>query len=108
MSAAEPIPELLTEAQAAKRLSLKSKDALRRERYAGRIAFVRVRGTIRYTPDQLAEYIRCQTVPAKSATTGSASAPTARSGVGRGSTLPPDRRDGLALAQEILRKRRAG
>lgn len=50
------VPALLTEAEAAQALSLCTR-TLRKERQAGRLRYVKVGRTIRYSPDDLAAFI---------------------------------------------------
>lgn len=49
-------PELLTEAEAAARLRVCTK-TLRKERKAGRLTFILIRGAIRYSPEDIADFI---------------------------------------------------
>lgn len=94
------LPKLLTEREAAEMLGV-SIDTVRRERKRRRIGHAVIGGRVRYTQDHLAKYIETWSVSAcpadepttlaRSATTGSPSAPTAPSGVEHGSTRRPDR-----------------
>src|SRR5690349_7480501 len=100
MAEVVPLPQLLTERQAAAKYGV-STDTLRRERRRGRIGFTKVGGRVRYTDQHLSDYLKanevapCQesesTSSARSGNGGSAGARTAPSGASPGSTLPPDR-----------------
>ncbi|MBU8539495.1 helix-turn-helix domain-containing protein [Roseomonas tokyonensis] len=100
MKIAVPLPELLTEAEAAKRLGV-SAATMQRERKRRRIRHVIIGGRPRYTADHLAEYLTAQEVapcreadtstPARSPAIGLASGRTAGSGAGPGTILTLDR-----------------
>ena len=94
-----------TEAEAARKLNI-SKATLARERLAGRIHPVRIgQRVIRYTDDILTEYIeQCRNTPARSATTGSASAAGRTTGAAPGMTPPVDRQGAKALALQTFKK----
>lgn len=108
------LPRLLTEAEAADSLGI-SVFTLARERKAGRIRHRKMRRGVRYTAGDLAAYVESILVPAcrdtesvpasKSVATGSASAPTVRSGAGPGSIVSLDRHAAHRLAQQTLKPR---
>ncbi|MGE8211386.1 MAG: helix-turn-helix domain-containing protein [Stenotrophomonas rhizophila] len=106
MGAAERLPDLFTEEQAAAYLGV-AEVTLRRRRAAGEIGFTRIGRQARYTETHLLNYLEQQTCqPASvSATTGSSNAKAQPSGIGRGAT-PRDASSALRLAQEILTKPR--
>jgi|GEM_PF-7060508 len=106
MGAAEDLHAPFDEAEAARRLGV-SKATLMRERVAGKIHPMRIgQRVIRYTETILDEYRQqCRNAPAKSATTGSASAGDRTSGAARGSTPTLDKRDAHRLAQTIFKRR---
>ena len=106
MGAAEDLHAPFDEAEAARRLGV-SKATLMRERVAGKIHPMRIgQRVIRYTESILDEYReQCRNAPARSATTGSASAEAQISGVERGSTQKLDKRDAHRLAQTIFKRR---
>lgn len=106
MSAAEKLPHLFTEAEAADYLGV-SEITLRRHRTKGQIGFIRIGKFIKYTETHLLKYLEqhtCQPASA-SATTGSSSAKDQPSGTARGATKP-DASSALRLAQETLAKPR--
>jgi hypothetical protein len=106
VSAAERLPELFTEAEAAERLGI-SKATLTRERMVGRIGAIRIgQRIIRYTDEILSEYLR-QCESGKSATTGSAGGATPTAGAGPGSTPLLDRPSASRLAQQTFRPRKS-
>ncbi len=105
MSAAEKLPELFTEAQAAEMMGM-AEVTLRRYRKQQKIAFIRLGGSgrIRYTEQQLLQFLENMTCPASAlANTGSNSAKDPQSGIGHGS-MRADASNALRLAQETLRK----
>lgn len=106
MGAAERLPELYTEAEAAAYLRV-AEITLRRRRKAGMIGYTRVGRKAKYTQVHILKYLEQQTCqPASvSATTGSSNAKAQPSGIGRGAT-PRDASSALRLAQEILTKPR--
>jgi excisionase family DNA binding protein len=125
------LPVLLTEAEAARYLRV-SVWTVMRERRAGRLRAVRIRGRWRYRVDDLGAYVERQAgegcrddrAPGRpqggpgwddspkggssSASSGSAGAATPGSGAGPGSTPSPDRPAALASALRILRKPGSG
>jgi hypothetical protein len=106
MGAAEELHAPFDEAEAARRLGV-SKATVMRERVAGKIHPMRIgQRVIRYTESILDEYReKCRNAPAKSATTGSASAVDRSNGAERGSTPKLDKRDAHRLAQAIFKRR---
>lgn len=106
MGAAEDLHAPFDEAEAARRLGV-SKATLMRERVAGKVHPMRMgQRIIRYTESILDEYRQqCRNAPAKSATTGSASAADRRSGIEHGSMQMLDKRDAHHLAQTIFKRR---
>ena len=106
MSAAEKLPTLFTEEEAAEYLGV-AEITLRRHRTAGKIGFIRIGKFIKYSETHLLKYLEqhtCQPVSA-SANTGSNSEKARPSGIGRGATQT-DASSALRLAQEILKKPR--
>lgn len=85
---------------------------VKRERQRGRLGFTRIGGRIRYTEDQIRQYLlnqseepSCQkTGSDKSGNIGFPSRDEALSGVEPGSTKEPDRLGAHRLAQRILMK----
>ncbi|KAJ4853174.1 helix-turn-helix transcriptional regulator [Xylella fastidiosa] len=107
MSAAEKLPELYTEEEAARRL-LVSKATLTRERMAGRIHPIRISTRIyRYSNQIIEEYIQqCRNVQDKSGNTGSVGVPTLKTGIEHGASLLLDGQSAHLLAQRIFKKRK--
>lgn len=104
MTAAEKLPDLFTEAEAAKRMGI-SKATLTRERMANRIGAIRIgQRVIRYTDEILREYLR-QCESGKSATTGYRKGRDQDSGAEPGSTPLLDRPSAHRLAQATFGKR---
>ena len=102
MGAAERLPELLTEDEAASYLGV-SVPTLRRWREAGAIGFFRVGKKPKYTVQDLQTYLdknRCPPKDLKSADTGLSAAKGRRTGRGLGGTK--ERSSVLALAHRIL------
>lgn len=107
------IPKLLTERAASDALGV-SIDTLRRERKRQRIGYTIIGGRVRYTQDHLAAYIErgsfppCPanepTIPGRSVTTGSPSAPTAAPGAEHGLIGQPTRLAAHRSAQTIFGK----
>lgn len=106
MGAAERLPELYTEEDAAAYLGV-SEITLRRRRAAGELGFMRIGRAIKYTETHLLKYLEQQTCqPASaSATTGSNNAKDPLSGIARGATRW-DASSALRLAQETLAKQK--
>lgn len=106
MGAAERLPELYTEEEAAAYLGV-SEITLRRRRTAGELGFMRIGRAIKYTETHLLKYLEQQTCqPASaSATTGSNNAKAPPSGIARGATRQ-DASSALRLAQETLARRK--
>ena len=112
------LPQLLTEHEAAAVLRVKS-STVRAERLRSKLGFVRIGARIFYTPEQLAEYLERQTVPAcasnetttqvRSENTGSASiqseAASATPGAAHGTTAVLDRHVVSALAHQTFKRR---
>ena len=105
------LPRLLDEEDVAATLHC-SVATVKRERQRGRLGFTRIgRGRIRYTEDQVAEYLQNQRedpclsnkTDFRSGNTGSANRAAAQTGAGHGSTAPPDRHSAHRLAQQILK-----
>jgi len=106
MSAAEKLPALFTEAEAAEYLGV-AEITLRRHRTKGQIGFIRIGKFIKYTETHLLKYLEqhtCQPASA-SATTGSSSERAQPSGIARGATAT-DASSALRLAQGILAKQK--
>jgi excisionase family DNA binding protein len=107
------LPNLYREAEAAKALGT-SVDTLRRERQRGNIAYTRIGGGIRYTETHLNDYIQNRTTqrchasatsdPSRSATGGSAVAPTPQCGAELGSTPALDKHAAHLLAQATFKR----
>ena len=106
------LPRLLTGEEAADYLRV-SPYTVDRERLAGRLEGVRVRGRWRYRIDKLAAYVEAQAgtgCPTKkkpgssSEPTGSDSAKDPGSGIDSGSIQTLDRRAALASAQAIFNR----
>lgn len=108
------LPRLLDEGQVASALGC-STATVKRERQRGRLGFTRIGGRIRYTEDQVAEYLYNQrqepkcvnnqlTALEKSADFGSASRAEAPTGAEHGSIRQHDRHAAHLLAQQILSK----
>lgn len=107
------LPRLFSEPEAAEKLNVTT-FTLARERKAGRISYRKLRRGVRYTDADLKSYVDSILVPSchatsesrtasKSPDTGSANAPTAAPGAGRGSIARIDRRAAHLLAQQILK-----
>ncbi len=105
-----PLPRLLKEGEAAAYLRVSGWTVMR-ERRAGRLEGVKVRGQWRYRIDKLAAYLEAQAgtgCPEKkkpgssSEPTGSAGGEDRGSGAGHGSTPPADRHVALASARTIF------
>lgn len=106
MAAAENLPRLISEADAAEYLGV-SRITMRRLRAARKIAHIMVGVAARYTERQLLDYLDQQTCPpdSDSAPTGSKSGKDRRSGTARGGTAQ-DASSALRSAQEILNRQR--
>jgi len=106
MGAAERLPELFTEEEAAAYLDV-SVVTLRRRRAAGEMGFMRMGRTIKYTEKHLLDYLEQNTCQPSfaSAITGLSNAKDRPSGIARGATKA-DANSALRLAQEILTKRK--
>ncbi|HHW4682332.1 MAG TPA: helix-turn-helix domain-containing protein [Xylella sp.] len=106
MGAAEKLPELYTEDEAARYLGV-SEVTLRRFQKQKKIGYVRIAKTPKYTEHHLLKYLEQQTCfPASvSETTGSNKEKDQPCGIGRGATLR-DVSSALRLAQETLAKPR--
>lgn len=109
------LPRLFTESEAADKLNV-TPFTLARERKAGRISYRKMRRGVRYIEADLQAYVESLLVPScrdtsesqtasKSPDTGSAGAPTATPGAGRGSIVKLDRRAAHLLAQQTLKPR---
>src|SRR5690606_15001764 len=102
MTSAADIPELWKVPVVARKLDI-SEQTVRREVKAGRLGFTRVGRSLRFTPDQVLEYINnqkgepCPNESAKSGPSGSAKTDT-ESGAARGSTRTPGKRSAVASA----------
>ncbi|QGW65926.1 helix-turn-helix domain-containing protein [Lysobacter soli] len=106
MSAAEKLPTLFTEEEAAAYLGV-AEITLRRHRTAGKIGFIRIGKFIKYSETHLLKYLEqhtCQPASA-SAITGSSSEKAPPSGSARGATRM-DASSALRLAQETLKPRK--
>ncbi|MDC6412868.1 helix-turn-helix domain-containing protein [Xylella fastidiosa] len=106
MGAAEKLPELYTEEEAARYLGV-SEVTLRRFRKQKRIGYIRIAKTPKYTEYHLLKYLEQHTCLPASAleNTGSNSEKGQRFGIRHGATLR-DASSALRLAQEILAKPR--
>lgn len=109
------LPRLFSEPEAAEKLNV-TPFTLARERKAGRISYRKLRRAVRYTDADLQAYVDSILVPtcrdtsasptaSKSEASGSADAPTATPGAGRGSIVPLDRRAAHLLVQSVLKPR---
>ncbi|WP_337054040.1 helix-turn-helix domain-containing protein [Pseudoxanthomonas sp. USHLN014] len=107
MSAAERLPELMTEAEAASYLGV-AEVTLRRIRKREKIGYIRIGSKPKYTESHLLKFLEQQTCqPASaSATTGSNSEKDRASGSGRGATRQ-DASSALRLAQETLTRQKS-
>ena len=110
MSALVQVPPLMTENEAAERLSI-SVHTLRRERRSGKIGYLTVASRPRYRESHLIAYLEARdvkpcesevTAPAKLATIGCPNVQTRRSGAAHGSMSQADRQAGHRLALTIL------
>lgn len=110
MSQVLQLPALLTEREAAERLTC-SVHTLRRLRQQGRIGYVLIASRPRYRESHLIAYLEARDVkpceseviaPAKLATTGSPSAQTRPSGAAPGSMSQADKQAAHRLAQMTL------
>ena len=102
------LPKLYTEKEAAEFLRC-AQGTLGRKRRAREISHTRVGGKVRYTKQQILDYIEAETRPAiKRETSGSASGTTARRGIAHGTTPPPEGLDAAASLRRILKQRRGG
>jgi hypothetical protein len=108
------LPRLLDEGDVAAALHC-SVATVKRERQRGRLGFTRIgRGRVRYTEDQVAQYLHNQredpacpskkTDSGRSADIGSANSGAAQSGAVRGSIRPTDKLTAHRLALSILKK----
>ena len=110
MNNVQTLPKLMTEKEAAKKLSI-SVPTIRRERGRERISFRRVGGSIKYTEADLIEYLDNGRVPCKTSSTpdkseniGCHSEKDRMPGAERGSTSVHDRQGAHRLAQMTFGK----
>jgi excisionase family DNA binding protein len=105
------LPRLLDEKDVAAALHC-SVATVTRERRRGRLGFTRIGGRIRYTENQVQEYLENQRedpclnnkTDFRSGNTGSADSAAAQTGAGHGLIRDSDRQSAHRLAQQILKK----
>jgi hypothetical protein len=106
------IPELYTEAEAAKRLRC-DRGTVSRERYRGNIGFTKIAGKVMLTAEHIRDYIESRSVKPcrdqdEKSDSGSTKAPVNNTGQSAGTTRPPSGQDGKALVSASIHKLRSG
>jgi len=111
MSESVTLPQLYTIQEVAEYLGV-SVDTVRREYTGSRLGYTRIGGRIKFTEDQITEYLKNQRInpckknntPDRSASTGSPNGGAQTTGAARGTTPILDKRDVHRLAQRTFGK----